>query len=91
MLSSGDTQEVDEAYQKYTVAPPSSRHPGGCHILMGDGAVKFITDSIEAGDSSVGNVWLNGTNASAPGRDSPYGLWGSLGTRANKEVIDGEF
>ena len=30
--------------------PPSSRHQGGAHILMGDGAVIFITDSIESGD-----------------------------------------
>ncbi len=38
------------------VVPPGSRHQGGCHVLMGDGAVKFITDSIEAGNSSAGPV-----------------------------------
>ncbi|MCG8652852.1 MAG: DUF1559 domain-containing protein, partial [Pirellulales bacterium] len=27
-----------------------SNHQGGCHILMADGAVIFITDSIDAGD-----------------------------------------
>jgi prepilin-type processing-associated H-X9-DG protein len=32
---------------------PSSRHQGGCHVLMGDGAVKFITDSIEAGSPTT--------------------------------------
>ena len=90
MDSMGNPQEIDEAYQRYTVSPPSSRHQGGCHILMGDGAVKFITDSIEAGNSSASNVWLNGTGVSASGRKSPYGLWGSLGTRASKEVIDAE-
>ena len=58
---------------------------------MGDGGVKFITDSIEAGNSTAGMVWKNGTGAQAPGSQSPYGLWGSLGTRANKEVIDAEF
>lgn len=73
------------------VGTPSSRHPGGVHILMADGAVRFITDSIEAGDSAAGSVHLNGTGPQAPGNKSPYGLWGSLGTRANKEVIDGEF
>ncbi len=31
----------------------SSFHQGGCHVLMGDGAVKFITDSIEAGDQTA--------------------------------------
>ena len=40
----------------------SSFHQGGAHILMGDGAVIFMTDSVEAGDQQAGMVWLNGTN-----------------------------
>jgi prepilin-type N-terminal cleavage/methylation domain-containing protein/prepilin-type processing-associated H-X9-DG protein len=71
------------------VLPPSSRHQGGCHVLMADGAVKFITDSIEAGGG--GMVISGGTGTQAPGRQSPYGLWGRLGTRAAKEVIDQDF
>jgi prepilin-type N-terminal cleavage/methylation domain-containing protein/prepilin-type processing-associated H-X9-DG protein len=75
-----------------TVCPPSSRHQGGVHILMTDGAVIFMTDSVEAGDSRSPQVWLNGTNAgppsNVPGSMSPYGLWGALGTRASKEAID---
>ncbi len=70
---------------------PSSRHQGGVHVLMGDGAVKFVTDSIEAGNQNAGNVWWNGTGVRAPGNPSPYGLWGALGTRAVKETIDKEF
>ena len=71
--------------------PPSSRHPGGVHILMGDGAVRFVTDSIEAGDPRNGVVMLGQTGNRQPGSKSPYGLWGALGTRANKEIIDGEY
>ncbi len=56
-----------------------SRHPGGCHVLMADGAVQFITESIEAGNQQ--------TYITAPGIPSPYGLWGSLGTRASKEEL----
>jgi prepilin-type N-terminal cleavage/methylation domain-containing protein len=70
------------------IATMSSQHPGGCHVLMGDGAVIFITDSIEAGNSNAGSVWLNGRGAQTPGSPSPYGLWGALGTRASSEVID---
>ena len=70
------------------IMPPSSRHKGGCHVLMGDGAVVFITDSIEAGDSSHGTVRLNRTGGRAPGSKSPYGLWGAMGTRANGETIE---
>ena len=72
--------------------PPSSRHQGGCHILMSDGAVKFITDSIEAGDQTATVVWQNARGTqNAAGVPSPYGLWGALGTRATKEILDGEF
>ncbi|TWT55668.1 DUF1559 family PulG-like putative transporter [Allorhodopirellula solitaria] len=73
-----------------TGAPPSSRHQGGVHVLMGDGAVKFITDSIEAGNPKAGNIWWGASGARAPGQPSPYGLWGALGTRALREVT-GEF
>ncbi|MFG0290101.1 MAG: DUF1559 domain-containing protein [Rhodopirellula sp. JB044] len=75
----------------YGIAPASSRHQGGAHVLMGDGAVRFITDSIEAGSDKAGCVWSGGADARAPGSPSPYGLWGALGTRASKEVIDEEF
>ena len=70
--------------------PASSQHQGGAHILMGDGAVIFMTDSVEAGDSRNPNVWLTGAAATfnMPGAASPYGLWGALGTRATKEVIE---
>jgi prepilin-type processing-associated H-X9-DG protein len=26
--------------------PPSSNHPGGVNLLLGDGSVKFIKDSV---------------------------------------------
>ncbi len=62
------------------ISPPGSRHQGGCHILMGDGAVIFMSDSVEAGDSRAAYP--------TPGLKSPYGLWGALGTRANGETIE---
>ncbi|MGB7343385.1 MAG: DUF1559 domain-containing protein [Pirellulaceae bacterium] len=75
------------------VLPPSSRHQGGCHVLMGDGAVIFMTDSVEAGDGRANvvrnNNALNTSNpATAPGSKSPYGLWGALGTRASSETVE---
>ncbi len=75
------------------IAPPSSRHQGDVHVLMGDGAVKFITDSIEAGNQQSTRVALQSSvgTAQPPGSQSPYGLWGALGTRAAKEVIGQEF
>lgn len=72
------------------VLPPSSRHQGGAHVLMGDGAVKFITDSIEAGNNSAPPVRWDGWAINPAGSQSPYGLWGALGTRASKETIEEE-
>jgi prepilin-type N-terminal cleavage/methylation domain-containing protein/prepilin-type processing-associated H-X9-DG protein len=71
------------------VMPMSSRHQGGCHVLMGDGAVIFMTDSVEAGDRRAHMVWHNGdaANNNTPGSKSPFGLWGALGTRAAGETI----
>ena len=58
---------------------------------MGDGAIKFITDSIESGNQTTMMVEFNQTGTAAPGSKSPYGLWGALGTRASKETISADF
>jgi prepilin-type N-terminal cleavage/methylation domain-containing protein/prepilin-type processing-associated H-X9-DG protein len=72
------------------IMPASSRHQGGVHVLMGDGAVRFITDSIEAGNQAsaqVGDSTVAGEGTLlAPGSKSPFGLWGALGTKAAKET-----
>jgi len=74
------------------VLPPGSRHQGGCHVLMGDGAVIFLTDSIEAGNQEAGNQESAQVRRQAgylvPGSKSPFGLWGALGTRASNETIE---
>ena len=58
-------------------APMSSRHVGGAHVLMADGAVIFITDSIEAGNRNHGDVWRNGMGNRQPGSESPSWTVGS--------------
>ncbi len=77
-------------YDNVGTCPPSSRHQGGCHILMADGGVVFMTDSVEAGDqkSPVIGANMNGQPPYRKGKKSPYGLWGALGSRAGKETIE---
>lgn len=61
----------------------SSRHAGGAHVLMGDGAVRFVSEKIDVGNQSVDAS----TITSGP---SPYGVWGALGTAQGGEAI-GEY
>ena len=58
----------------------SSFHSGGVNTSMMDGSVRFVTDSITAGNNST---------TASPGRDSernsPYGVWGALGSARGGE------
>jgi prepilin-type N-terminal cleavage/methylation domain-containing protein len=66
------------------ILPPSSLHTGGAQALMGDGAVRFISDNIDAGTKSAT------TPSQSAATMSPYGVWGALGTKAGGELA-GEF
>ena len=56
----------------------SSNHPGGVNAAMADGRVTFITDSIDTGDLTAND---------APRGESPYGVWGAIGTRAGNDIV----
>lgn len=68
----------DEFWGVYSA---TSLHVGGVHVLMADGAVRFVSENINAGTSSSTEV-TSGV--------SPYGVWGALGSKAGSEVI-GDF
>jgi prepilin-type N-terminal cleavage/methylation domain-containing protein len=57
--------------------PPSSQHPGGVMALMGDGSVRFISQTINCGNQNA-----NGTALSGP---SPFGVFGALGSKDGGE------
>ena len=56
---------------------------------MADGAVIFVSDTIDSGANNAPTVALlpDGKHAK-PKSKSPYGLWGAMGTRACGERID---
>jgi prepilin-type N-terminal cleavage/methylation domain-containing protein len=64
----------------------SSYHGSGAHVAFGDNNVRFIPNSIDAGDASrdppLGN---DGARSNEP---SPYGAWGAMGTRDAGDMWD---
>jgi len=66
------------------IFPPTSAHPGGVNAALGDGSVRFVSETIYTGylntsDSNTERVGI-----------SPFGVWGALGTKDGGEVI-GDF
>jgi prepilin-type processing-associated H-X9-DG protein len=59
-------------------ASASSFHPGGVNVLLGDGSVRFVKDSISS--------WPLGANQSK----TPRGIWQALSTRNGSEIINSD-
>ena len=58
-----------------------SWHFGGINVATADGAVRFISENIDAGNRS-------GTEQqSITGGVGPYGVWGQLGCRGDKQTV----
>ena len=69
------------ADQQGMILPPVSRHPGGVSVALADASVRFMTSSIDAGDSNLP------APQSGTGGPSPYGIWGALGSKSGGETV----
>lgn len=78
---------VDGTHAVDGIYSVGSWHPGGAQVVMADGSVTFISETIDAGDASRPPVTLeqlaNGPIA------SPYGVWGAIGTSTGGEDVEG--
>ncbi|MBU6174375.1 MAG: DUF1559 domain-containing protein, partial [Planctomycetes bacterium] len=72
----GDTNNAADS--NVVVLPASSMHTGGVNIVSMDGAVRFISDGIDTGNTAAIDT--------APTGPSLYGVWGALGTISGGEV-----
>lgn len=59
-----------------------SYHAGGVNVVMVDGSCRFIGETIDTGDLS--KIDPRSTSAYV---NSPYGVWGALGSRAGAETV----
>ncbi|TWT74240.1 DUF1559 domain-containing protein [Allorhodopirellula solitaria] len=64
-----------------------SRHQGGCHVLMGDGSVQFITESVDTGNTNTGPIGTTAPTAPPAGSASNYGVWGAAGSISGRETV----
>jgi len=74
--------------EDWCIAAASSYHSGGVNAVMCDGSVRFISETVDAGDQSISADQI-ATNKARPqdyGGKSPYGVWGAIGTRAGGET-----
>ncbi|MDO5552263.1 MAG: DUF1559 domain-containing protein [Planctomycetia bacterium] len=55
----------------------TSHHSGGVNVLFADGAVRFVSETINCGDL---------TKAGVTSGESPYGVWGALGSPQGGET-----
>jgi len=81
--------------ENWALVTASSRHPGGVNACFLDGAVKFISETIDAGDPTrtatnppppfppLGNT-SRPQDYSGP---SLYGIWGALGSVSGHESV----
>ncbi len=61
------------------IVAASSYHSGGVNVCMGDASVRFVSDSVDTGNST--------TTLTSSVEPSPRGVWGAMHTAACNETV----
>lgn len=70
-----DSTQTDQR-TAWGIYSASSWHPGGVNGLMADGSCRFFSETIDTGNLSAAQVTTG---------ESPYGVWGALGSKDGGE------
>lgn len=67
----------------------SSYHAGGVNVALCDASVRFISETIDAGDqtNSINALGTMGNRPQDYAGPSLWGIWGALGTTRGREVL----
>jgi prepilin-type N-terminal cleavage/methylation domain-containing protein/prepilin-type processing-associated H-X9-DG protein len=81
--SSAPSVSYPGADLQYALMNAASWHEGGVNVVMLDGAVRFVANSIDAGNPN-GPADSSGDSYVGP---SKWGIWGGMGTHKSAEEI----
>ncbi|MDO5552566.1 MAG: DUF1559 domain-containing protein [Planctomycetia bacterium] len=69
---------ADDASETISCQTVSSYHSGGANVALGDGSVRFVSDTVEAGTASTARTRSSGA--------SEFGVWGAYGSMNGGET-----
>jgi hypothetical protein len=81
---------LSEGSNDWALVAASSLHAGGVNVALCDASVRFINESIDAGDPAVDPQTATGLISDAYlsyGGASIHGVWGALGTAGGAENV----
>jgi hypothetical protein len=77
VLPPNGPQCISRNNMEQTITAPSSKHTGGVQLALADGAVRFISETIDVGTAKT----------TPRNRASQYAVWGGLGSRNGGEAV----
>ena len=79
--SADTTARIGDPAREAGYFSAGSYHSGVVQVVLCDGSVRAVNDTIDTGDQNVAGLIVG---------QSPYGVWGAIGSRNGGEVVSAE-